>query len=156
MGYYFTGDGAIAGDSGSYRIIGRVDDVLNVAGHRLGSAEIESAITTSGIVAEAAVVGAEDPIKGNKVVAFCVLKEGEVGDLNKIERVCLAVRERIGGIAAPAEVYFVPSLPKTRSGKIMRRILKKILAGEMDSLGDVSTLTDSGVVDQILKIVSGN
>ncbi|HMO02576.1 MAG TPA: acetate--CoA ligase [Oligoflexia bacterium] len=151
-GYYFTGDGAMRDDRGNYRIIGRVDDVLNVAGHRLGSAEIESAIATSGIVAEAAVIGGEDQIKGNKVVAFCVLKDNCSEDAESIKQICSAVREQIGGIAVPAEIYFVPSLPKTRSGKIMRRILRKILAGEVDSLGDISTLADPGAVKDIIDL----
>lgn len=150
-GLYFTGDAASRDEDGYYWLAGRVDDVLLVSGHRIGTAEIESAIVRSGIVAEAAVVGAPHPIKGVGVYAFCILKEG-IGDNSTTRRQIVdMVREVIGGIAVPDVVQCVPGLPKTRSGKIMRRILRKIAEGEREHFGDVTTLAEPAVVEQIAR-----
>ncbi len=149
-GLYFSGDGATRDEDGYYWITGRVDDVLNVAGHRLGTAEIESAIVSSTVVAEAAVVGTPHPIKGVGIYAFCILTAG-VTDQNIAEgKIKDAVRQAIGAIATPDIIQFVPGLPKTRSGKIMRRILRKIAEGERSEFGDITTLADPGVVQAIV------
>ncbi len=148
-GFYFTGDAAKFDEDGYFWISGRVDDVLNVSGHRIGTAEIESAIVASGIVAEAAVVGFPHAVKGEGICAFCIPK-GE-GD---IKVVIDSVGKFIGGFAKPDKVVFVSGLPKTRSGKIMRRILRKIASGETESLGDTSTLADPSVVEELLCNVS--
>jgi acetyl-CoA synthetase len=150
-GMYFTGDGARRDADGYYWITGRVDDVLNVSGHRLGTAEIESAIDEHDAVAEAAVVGYPHDIKGQGIYAYVTLCEGceETEDVRK--GIIAKVREIIGPIATPDVIQFAPALPKTRSGKIMRRILRKIAAGEFDSLGDTSTLADPEVVDELVK-----
>lgn len=134
-GKYFSGDGAYRDEDGFYWITGRMDDVLNVSGHRLGTAEIESAIVQSGIVAEAAVVGMPHEIKGMGIAAFCILKDGITADTESKEKVNQAVKKVIGGIALPDVIHFVPGLPKTRSGKIMRRILRKLMEGEREHLG---------------------
>jgi len=148
-GMYFTGDAAERDQDGYYWIRGRVDDVLNVSGHRLGTAEIESALAQSPMVVESAVVGFPHPVKGTGIYAFCIA-EGEISDLAEAEKaVKNTVREVIGPFAAPDIVHFVSGLPKTRSGKIMRRILRKIAEGDLDSLGDTSTLADPGVVTEI-------
>lgn len=149
-GKYFTGDGCIRDEDGYYWITGRVDDVLNVAGHRLGTAEIESAIVSSGVVAEAAVVGMPHEIKGQGIYAFCVLKAGELG-VDVGARVKEAVRQVISPIAIPDHIQIVPGLPKTRSGKIMRRILRKIAARDFENFGDISTLAEPGVVEEIVR-----
>lgn len=152
-GYYFTGDGAGRDHEGYYWIRGRVDDVVNVSGHRLSTAEIEAALIEHHTVAEAAVVGIADELTGQAVNAFVALKDGnETGDQTKKDLI-LQVRKSIGPFAAPKAVFIVPDLPKTRSGKIMRRILRKILAGEEDQLGDTSTLSDPSVVDKIIDTV---
>ncbi|RDW75607.1 acetyl-coenzyme A synthetase [Coleophoma crateriformis] len=152
-GYYFTGDGAGRDHEGYYWIRGRVDDVVNVSGHRLSTAEIEAALIEHHSVAEAAVVGINDELTGQAVNAFVSLKDGnEVSDAIKKELI-VQVRKSIGPFAAPKAIFIVPDLPKTRSGKIMRRILRKILAGEEDQLGDTSTLSEPGVVDVIIKTV---
>ncbi|KAI9849034.1 MAG: acetyl-CoA synthetase [Sclerophora amabilis] len=152
-GYYFTGDGAGRDHEGYYWIRGRVDDVVNVSGHRLSTAEIEAALIEHKMVAEAAVVGITDELTGQAVNAFVALKDGnETTDQVRKELVA-QVRKSIGPFAAPKAVFVVPDLPKTRSGKIMRRILRKILAGEEDSLGDTSTLSDPSIVDKIIAIV---
>lgn len=152
-GYYFTGDGAGRDHEGYYWIRGRVDDVVNVSGHRLSTAEIEAALIEHHSVAEAAVVGIHDDLTGQAVNAFVSLKDGfEHTDQVKKELI-LQVRKSIGPFAAPKAIYTVPDLPKTRSGKIMRRILRKILAGEEDQLGDTSTLSDPTVVNRIIDIV---
>ena len=148
-GMYFTGDGARRDKDGYYWITGRVDDVLNVSGHRLGSAELESALVLHEDVAEAAVVGFPHDIKGQGIYAYVTLVKGvEYNDALKTELVKL-VRNEIGPIATIDVIQWAPGLPKTRSGKIMRRILRKIAANEVDSLGDTSTLADPGVVDDL-------
>jgi len=150
-GYYFTGDGARRDADGYYWITGRVDDVLNVSGHRLGTAEIESALVLHDKVAEAAIVGYNHDIKGQGIYAYVTLMSGEQpSDALKKELVSLCVKE-IGPIAKPDLIQWAPGLPKTRSGKIMRRILRKIAANELDTLGDTSTLADPSVVDQLIE-----
>lgn len=150
-GYYFTGDGAKRDQNGMYRIIGRVDDVINVSGHRFGTAEIENAINTNKKVAESAVVGFPHPIKGQAIYAYVILKEQtEDPDALRAEIIQSVVTE-IGKIAKPEVVQFSLGLPKTRSGKIMRRILRKIAEGDSSNLGDTSTLLDPDVVDAIKK-----
>ena len=137
----FTGDGAGRDHEGYYWIRGRVDDVVNVSGHRLSTAEIEAALIEHHAVAEAAVVGINDELTGQAVNAFVAIKDGnEVNDQLRKDLV-LQVRKSIGPFAAPKAIFVVPDLPKTRSGKIMRRILRKILAGEEDQLGDTSTVS---------------
>ncbi|CCE65803.1 hypothetical protein TPHA_0N00220 [Tetrapisispora phaffii CBS 4417] len=159
-GYYFTGDGAARDRDGYIWILGRVDDVVNVSGHRLSTAEIEAAIIEDSIVAECAVVGFNDDLTGQAVAAFVVLKnktswstasEEELLEIKK--HLVLTVRKDIGPFAAPKLIVLVDDLPKTRSGKIMRRILRKILAGESDQLGDVSTLSNPGVVKHLIDSV---
>ena len=146
---YFTGDGAFRDEQGNYRITGRVDDVLNVSGHRLGTAEVENAINMHAGVVESAVVGYPHDIKGQGVYAY-VIYEHVHGDENLTRQDILQTVTRvIGPIAKPDKIQFVPGLPKTRSGKIMRRILRKIAEGDMENLGDTSTLLDPGVVDEI-------
>ncbi|MBI5042210.1 MAG: acetate--CoA ligase [Gammaproteobacteria bacterium] len=148
-GLYFTGDGARRDEDGYYWITGRVDDVLNVSGHRLGTAEVESALVLHEAVAEAAVVGYPHDIKGQGIYAYVTLIKGfESSDELRKELVAL-VRKEIGAIATPDVIQWAPGLPKTRSGKIMRRILRKIAANEVDNLGDISTLADPGVVDDL-------
>jgi len=150
-GYYFTGDGARRDEDGYYWITGRVDDVINVSGHRLGTAEVESALVSHKAVAEAAVVGFPHEIKGQGIYAYVTLKIGfEYTDALKKELVA-HVRKEIGPIASPDVIHWAPGLPKTRSGKIMRRILRKIAANEMDQIGDTSTLADPTVVDNLVK-----
>ncbi|ODQ80025.1 hypothetical protein BABINDRAFT_161669 [Babjeviella inositovora NRRL Y-12698] len=153
-GYYFTGDGAARDHDGYYWIRGRVDDVVNVSGHRLSTAEIETALLGHQGVAEAAVVGINDDLTGQAVVAFVALK-AEGGDLDVLRReLVLQVRGEIGPFAAPKGVVIVADLPKTRSGKIMRRVLRKVCAGEADSLGDMSTLANPQSVDGIIAAVT--
>ncbi|MEN2993242.1 MAG: acetate--CoA ligase [Bacteroidia bacterium] len=148
-GYYYTGDGARRDADGYYWILGRVDDVLNVAGHRLGTAEIESALVAHPAVAEAAVVGFPHPIKGEGIYAFVVLRTSAPSPSEALAtELKESVRQTIGPIARPDLIQFVPDLPKTRSGKIMRRILRKIAVGQTD-FGDTSTLTDPAVVERI-------
>jgi len=148
-GYYFTGDGCRRDEDGYYWVTGRVDDVINVAGHRMGTAEVESALVLHAKVAEAAVVGFPHDIKGQGIYAYTTLMEGvEYTDDLKKELIQF-VKKEIGAIAAPDVIHWAPGLPKTRSGKIMRRILRKIAADEADQLGDVSTLADPSVVDQL-------
>jgi acetyl-CoA synthetase len=149
-GYYFTGDGARRDADGYYWITGRVDDVLNVSGHRMGTAEVESALVLHEAVAEAAVVGYPHDIKGQGIYAYVTLMTGaEPSDMLKKELLALCVKE-IGAIARPDIIQWAPGLPKTRSGKIMRRILRKIAANELDALGDTSTLADPAVVDGLI------
>ena len=150
-GYYFTGDGARRDAKGMYRIIGRVDDVINVSGHRLGTAEIENAINHHPQVAESAVVGYPHDIKGQGIYAYVILKDGDAGDENLRGTILETVTEHIGKIARPDKVQFVPGLPKTRSGKIMRRILRKIAEGETEQLGDTSTLLDPGITALLIQ-----
>jgi acetyl-CoA synthetase len=150
-GMYFSGDGCRRDEDGYYWITGRMDDVINVSGHRLGTAEVESAINQHDAVAESAVVGFPHDIKGQGIYAYVMLREGmKAGDELKKE-IVQTVRRIIGPIATPDAIQFVPGLPKTRSGKIMRRILRKIAANETDSLGDTSTLADPAVVEDLLK-----
>lgn len=149
-GYYFTGDGARRDADGYYWITGRVDDVINVSGHRMGTAEVESALVLHETVAEAAVVGYPHDIKGQGIYAYITLMAGEEpSDELKKELVNMCVKE-IGPIAKPDVIQWAPGLPKTRSGKIMRRILRKIAANEVDALGDTSTLADPTVVDDLI------
>jgi len=149
-GKYFTGDGARRDADGYYWITGRVDDVINVAGHRLGTAEVESALVAHAKVSEAAVVGYPHPIKGQGIYAYVTLMAGE-GPSEELRQELVAwVRKEIGPIASPDLIQFAPSLPKTRSGKIMRRILRKIAEDEFRNLGDTSTLADPGVVDDLV------
>lgn len=150
-GKYFTSDGARRDGEGYYWITGRVDDVINVAGHRLGTAEIESALVGHAGVAEAAVVGCHHDIKGQGIYAFVILKTGHTANESTHKELVQWVRKVIGPIATPDYIQFVSGLPKTRSGKIMRRILRKIVAGEIDQLGDTSTLADPAVVDELIK-----
>ncbi len=149
-GYYFTGDGARRDEDGDYWITGRVDDVLNISGHRLGTAEIESGLVLHPKVAEAAVVGYPHDITGQGIYAYVTLMTGETGtDELKADLVAL-VRKEIGPIAKVNIIQWAPGLPKTRSGKIMRRILRKIAANELDGMGDTSTLADPSVVDDLI------
>jgi acetyl-CoA synthetase len=150
-GKYFTGDGCRRDADGYYWITGRVDDVINVSGHRMGTAEVESALVAHEKVSEAAVVGYPHDIKGQGIYAYVTLMAGvEPSDELRKELVTW-VRKEIGPIAAPDQIQFSPGLPKTRSGKIMRRILRKIAEDEPGSLGDTSTLADPAVVDDLVK-----
>jgi len=149
-GVYTTGDGARIDEDGYYWLMGRIDDVINVSGHRMGTAEVESALVSHDKVAEAAVVGMPHEIKGQGIYAFVTLNAGEEkSDALKKELVA-HVRKEIGPIASPDEIQFADALPKTRSGKIMRRILTKIAAGDVHELGDTSTLADPSVVDTLV------
>jgi acetyl-CoA synthetase len=149
-GRYFTGDGCRRDEDGYYWITGRVDDVINVSGHRIGTAEVESALVAHPKVAEAAVVGFAHEIKGQGIYAYVTLNAGESGDDALRKGLVEAVRKDIGALAAPEKIQFTPALPKTRSGKIMRRILRKIAEGETEGFGDTSTLADPSVVDALL------
>jgi acetyl-CoA synthetase len=150
-GVYFTGDGARRDEDGYYWITGRVDDVINVSGHRMGTAEVESALVLHDAVAEAAVVGYPHHIKGQGIYAYVTLMSGveESEDLRK--ELVQHVRKEIGPIASPDVIQWAPGLPKTRSGKIMRRILRKVAENELDALGDTSTLADPSVVDDLIE-----
>jgi acetyl-CoA synthetase len=150
-GRYFTGDGCRRDEDGYYWITGRVDDVINVSGHRIGTAEVESALVSHSSVAEAAVVGFPHDIKGQGIYAYVTLKQGQTGSAALRDELVAHVRKAIGALATPDVLHWAPSLPKTRSGKIMRRILRKVAAGEFDQLGDVSTLADPSVVDQLVQ-----
>ena len=149
-GYYFPGDGAFRDDDGNYRITGRVDDVVIVSGHNLGTAPIEDAINMHDNVVESALVGYPHDIKGNALYAFVILKD-ELISQNIVKEINDLISKTIGPIAKPEKIQIVPGLPKTRSGKIMRRILRKIASGEKENFGDISTLLNPEVVDQILK-----
>ena len=151
-GNYFTGDGALRDEVGYYRITGRVDDVIIVSGHNLGTAPIEDAINEHPAVAESAIVGFPHDIKGNALYGFVILKEtGESRDRENLKKeINHMITDHIGPIAKLDKIQFVPGLPKTRSGKIMRRILRKIASNELDHLGDTSTLLNPEVVDQII------
>lgn len=148
-GLYFTGDGAMRDEEGFYRITGRVDDVLNVSGHRIGTAEVENAINMHSGVVESAVVGYPHEIKGQGIYAYVIYNGREDTDDRNRKDILATVTRIIGAIAKPDKIQFVKNLPKTRSGKIMRRILRKMAEGEMQNLGDTSTLLDPGVVDEI-------
>jgi acetyl-CoA synthetase len=150
-GYFLTGDGARRDEDGYWWITGRVDDVINVSGHRMGTAEIESALVLHGAVAEAAVVGYPHETKGQGIYAYVTPMEGVAGDDELKQALIQHVRTEIGPIAKPDVIQFAAALPKTRSGKIMRRILRKIAVNEIDQLGDTSTLADPSVVDSLIK-----
>jgi acetyl-CoA synthetase len=149
-GMYFTGDGARVDEDGDFWLMGRVDDVINVSGHRIGTAEVESALVSHPFVAEAAVVGMPHDIKGQGIYAFVTLKAGQAKSDDLKKKLVAHVRKEIGPIATPDKIQFTDSLPKTRSGKIMRRILKKIAAGDVTDLGDTTTLADPTVVQALV------
>jgi len=150
-GTYFSGDGARRDEDGYFWLMGRVDDVINVSGHRMGTAEIESALVAHEAVAESAVVGFPHDLKGQGIYAFVTLKTGyEASDELKKELV-QHIRKEIGPIASPDKLHFADALPKTRSGKIMRRILRKIAEGAVDQMGDTSTLAEPEVVHRLVK-----
>ena len=148
-GLYFTGDGALKDEKGNYRITGRVDDVLNVSGHRIGTAEVENAINMHAGVVESAVVGYPHDVKGQGIYAYVIFSGHHGDDASRRQDILQTVTRVIGPIAKPDKIQFVSGLPKTRSGKIMRRILRKIAEGETENLGDTSTLLDPGVVEEI-------
>ena len=150
-GYYFTGDGCKRDEDGYYWITGRVDDVINVSGHRMGTAEVESALVSHGKVSEAAVVGFPHEIKGQGIYAYVTLNAGEIGNEEIRKELIKWVRKEIGPIASPDLIQFAPNLPKTRSGKIMRRILRKIAENDYSELGDTSTLAEPMVVDELIE-----
>jgi acetyl-CoA synthetase len=149
-GKYFTGDGARRDEDGYWWITGRVDDVMNISGHRIGTAEVESALVAHPKVAEAAVVGCPHEVKGQGIYAYVTLKSGEAATDELRAELTQWVRREIGPIATPDFVQWAPGLPKTRSGKIMRRILRKIAAEEHEELGDTSTLADPAVVSDLV------
>ncbi len=151
---YFTGDGATRDHDGFYWIEGRVDDVISVSGHRLGTAEIESALVSHPACAEAAVVGVPHDIKGQTIFAYCLLKQHYNADVDTIAQLKMEVRSRVGAFAQPEFILCVKALPKTRSGKIMRRVLRKIACGEHDQLGDVTTLAEPEVVAALITAVA--
>jgi acetyl-CoA synthetase len=150
-GLYFTGDGVKRDEDGYYRILGRVDDVMNVSGHRMGTAEVENAINEHPRVVESAVVGYPHAIKGQGIFAFVIADMEDRTVENLTNEIKVTVNQIIGPIAKPDKVQIVPGLPKTRSGKIMRRILRKIASGEYDNFGDTSTLLDPGIVEKIIE-----
>jgi acetyl-CoA synthetase len=150
-GFYFSGDGARRDEDGYFWLMGRIDDVVNISGHRIGTAEVESALVSHPAVAEAAVVGFPHDIKGEDLYAYVILKVGFEGSDQLRKELVAQVRKEIGPIASPGKLQFVPGLPKTRSGKIMRRILRKVASGEISQLGDITTLADPSVVDDIVK-----
>ena len=152
-GRYFTGDGAKLDEDGYWWILGRVDDVLNVAGHRIGTMEVESALVDHPSVAEAAVVGRADDLKGQALAAFVTLKDGQQGSAELKEGLKKHVTQKIGAIARPDDIFFTADLPKTRSGKIMRRLLKDIAEGR--ALGDTTTLADPNVVNRLKEMYEG-
>jgi acetyl-CoA synthetase len=151
QGYYFAGDGAKYDEEGAIWLLGRVDDVMNISGHRISTTEVESALVSHPTVAEAAVVGAPDPITGQAIVAFVILRGHIAEDEGRGEEAIKTLRNhvatQIGGIAKPRQIMVVPDLPKTRSGKIMRRLLRDV--AEHREIGDVTTLADSSVMDLI-------
>jgi acetyl-CoA synthetase len=149
-GKYFTGDGARRDEDGYYWITGRVDDVINVSGHRMGTTEVESALVLHAKVAEAAVVGMPHDVKGQGIYAYVTLNANIAPSEDLRAELRQWVRTEIGPIATPDAIQFAPGLPKTRSGKIMRRILRKIAEGDVSSLGDTSTLADPSVVDDLV------
>ncbi len=149
-GSYYTGDYAIKDSDGYFWLLGRADEVLNVAGHRIGTAEVESATLTHEAVAETAVVGIKDEIKGEALIVFSTLKTGFVATPEIKTQIIQTIRTQIGTFATPKEIYFVSGLPKTRSGKIMRRLLKSIVQGQ--NIGDTSTLEDGTPLEEIKEI----
>jgi len=146
---YFTGDGALRDENGFYRITGRVDDVLNVSGHRIGTAEVENAINMHAGVVESAVVGYPHPVKGQGIYAYVIYNGRHNEEELTRKDILQTVTRIIGAIAKPDKIQFVSGLPKTRSGKIMRRILRKIAEGELQNLGDTTTLLEPAVVNEI-------
>jgi len=148
-GYYFTGDGARRDENGYYRILGRVDDVINVSGHRIGTAEVEDAINLNKEVIESAVVGFPHEIKGQGIFGFVIVKESEK-EIDYFSSIRETVNKYIGTIAKPDQILIVPGLPKTRSGKIMRRIIRKISSNQFDNFGDISTLLNPEIVEKII------
>lgn len=152
-GYYFTGDGVHLDKDGYFWIEGRVDDVINVSGHRLGTAELESALVGHSGCAEAAVVGFPHDVKGQGIVAYCIMRDGFSDSLELENELKLEVRKAIGPFATPDVIIITPGLPKTRSGKIMRRILRKIAAREAspEQLGDISSLAEPDIVQQLIE-----
>ncbi len=152
-GYYFTGDGARRDNDGDYWITGRVDDVLNVSGHRLGTAEIETAATKDHAIIETAVVGFPHAIKGEGIMVFATPAAHASQNADELKIIIKkTIREQIGAIASPDAIHIVKGLPKTRSGKIMRRILRCIAKKEFEQIGDISTLADPGIVDHIIQV----
>uniref|UniRef100_N1R517 Acetyl-coenzyme A synthetase n=1 Tax=Aegilops tauschii TaxID=37682 RepID=N1R517_AEGTA len=151
-GYYFSGDGCRRDKDGYHWLTGRVDDVINASGHRIGTAEVESALVSHPKCAEAAVVGIDHEVKGQGIYAFVTLVDGVPYSDDLRKSLIMAVRSQIGAFAAPDKIHWAPGLPKTRSGKIMRRILRKIASRQLDELGDTSTLADPGVVDQLISL----
>jgi len=149
-GYYFTGDGCKRDEEGYHWLTGRIDDVMIVSGHRIGTAEVESALVLHPSVAEAAVVSCEHPIKGHGIYAYVTLKDGFESNDQLKEKLKIQVRRELSPIATPDVIHWAPALPKTRSGKIMRRILRKIANNEADQLGDVSTLAEPQVVEHLI------
>ena len=149
-GTYFSGDGVRRDEDGYYWITGRVDDVINVSGHRMGTAEVESALVLHDAVAEAAVVGFPHDIKGQGIYAYVTLMTGVEATEDLRKELVQHVRKEIGAIASPDVIQWAPGLPKTRSGKIMRRILRKVAENELENLGDTSTLADPSVVDDLI------
>jgi acetyl-CoA synthetase len=146
--YYYPGDYAIRDEDGYFWLLGRADDVLKVAGHRIGTAELESCIVAHPDIAESAVCGIPDEVKGEVIIAFAVLTENSKKNVDVLEKeLILKIRNDVGAIATPKQIYFVSKLPKTRSGKIMRRLLKAI--ANHDSIGDVSTLEDGAAVAEV-------
>jgi acetyl-CoA synthetase len=153
-GYYFAGDGARIDADGYIWITGRVDDVINVSGHRIGTAEVENTLTDHSACSEAAVIGIDHEVKGQAIYAFVTLSDeaGKTGDREQIKKALIGhIRSQIGAFAVPEVIHWAPGLPKTRSGKIMRRILRKIADHKDDDLGDTSSLADPAVVEQIIK-----
>jgi len=153
--YYFTGDGAVRDKDGYYWVTGRTDDMLNVSGHLLSTAEVESAILDNKRVAEVASVSMPHPIKGEAICCFVVLKSQQIYDLDLETDIKQRVRDKIGPLATPECIYSVKALPKTRSGKIMRRILAKIARNDRE-LGDLSTISDESIIDELMAIKSTN
>ncbi|XP_058737673.1 acetyl-coenzyme A synthetase, chloroplastic/glyoxysomal [Vicia villosa] len=152
-GYYFSGDGCSRDKDGYYWLTGRVDDVINVSGHRIGTAEVESALVSHPKCAEAAVVGVEHEVKGQSIYAFVTLVDGVPYSEELRKDLVLTVRKQIGAFAAPDKIHWAPGLPKTRSGKIMRRILRKIASRQLDELGDTSTIAEPQVVNQLIELI---
>ncbi len=150
-GVYLTGDGARVDEDGDFWLMGRIDDVINISGHRLGTAEVESALVSHDAVAESAVVGFPHEIKGEGIYVFVTLKGGFQPSPELKQELIRHVRKMIGPIASPDKLQFAPGLPKTRSGKIMRRILRKIAQGAVEEVGDTSTLADPSVVDNLVR-----
>ena len=149
-GFYASGDGARRDSDGYYWITGRVDDVINVSGHRIGSAEVESALVSHAACTEAAVVGVEHPIKGQAIYAFVTVQVGVVCSDALSKELVSCVRSAIGPFASPDVIHWAPALPKTRSGKIMRRILRKIACGDHANFGDTSTLADPSIIEILI------